>query len=65
MKRISQMGNAFGYVKLFTMPEFEKKICLAEIWLAPQNVTTRVSLLFHSADVITEHPQMFTTPPCS
>ena len=41
-----QMGNALGVCETIYKVEYKGKVLLGEIWLASQNVTTRVSLLY-------------------
>ena len=40
------MGNALGVYETMYKLENEEKVLLREVWLASQNVTTRVSLLY-------------------
>ena len=40
------MGNALGVCEAMYKLKYEENELLGEIWLASQNVTTRVSLLY-------------------
>ena len=53
------MGNPLGVYETMYKLKNEEKVFLREIWLASQNVTTRVSLLYKIISLLFKAAEIF------